>query len=273
MPERRITAEKPTAIKPASVPKAQEKELARFTEFMIRELSAVFRKDVLESMSPKAVDTFEDAEAVNFAAEYAKAAAAVRGKLAKRFGDAKIRALIDKILKKVDKRNQSVLYSAVERAIGLSTKELSATEGLRAKIDAYIEETTQWVIKLREDTITEYTARSLQAMSLGQSLEDVLKQYDGMVEQRKNHAKFTARNQIANFNSMATKTRAQNLGITEGIWRVADRSKRTRPGHLDRDGKKFKLDKGLYSAVDQKWLLPGVDFQCRCDYELVIPEA
>ena len=270
MAERQITADRPRTIKPANAPRAQERELSQFTEFMIREMSAAFKREVLESMSPKAVDTFEDARAVNFAAEYTKAAKAVRGKLAKRFGDAKIRALIDRILKKVDKRNQSVLYGAVEKAIGLSTKELTATEGLRAQIQAYIEETTQWVIKLRDDTIAEYTTNSLRAMSLGQSLEEVMSQYDGLVEKRKNHAKFTARNQIANFNSMATKTRAQNLGITEGRW-ITSRDERVRSSHKDRNGKTFRLDKGLYSSLDGKWLLPGVDFQCRCDYELIIP--
>ena len=94
---------------------------------------------------------------------------------------------------------------------------------------------------------------------------------DGLEEKRKNHAKFTARNQIGNFNSLTTKIRAQNLGITQAIWRTS-RDERVRPCHKVRDGKAFDLATGLYSSCDGLSLLPGVDFQCRCDYELVIPE-
>ena len=107
--------------------------------------------------------------------------------------------------------------------------------------------------------------------SVSDKYMEILEQFDGLVEKRKNHAKFTARNQIGNFNSLTTKIRAQNLGITQAIWRTS-RDERVRPCHHARRDKVFDLDKGLYSSCDQLWLLPGVDFQCRCDYELIIPE-
>jgi len=115
-----------------------------------------------------------------------------------------------------------------------------------------------------------YTANSLRAMTQGSSLAEIMEQFDGLVEKRKNHAKFTARNQIANFNSITTKLRAQNLGITRARW-ITSHDERVRPCHDVRNGKEFDLDKGLYSSCDGEWLLPGVDYQCRCDYELIIP--
>lgn len=275
MAERQITANKPTPFKASVPPKAQERELSKIAEYMVREISQTFRKEVLEAMSKPAVEAFSDTRPVNFATEYNKRVAKIQRDLAKRFGDARIQELISKLLKKVDSRNRSELYSKVEKAIGLSTKELTATEGLKAKIDAYIAETTAWVQKLRDDTLAEYTANTLRAMSLGQSLEEVMDNFTGMVEKRKNHAKFVARNQIANFNSLTTKARAQNLGITEARW-ITSRDERVRESHIDRGrdgGKVFKLDKGCYSDKDGKWLLPGVDYQCRCTYELIIPEA
>lgn len=272
MATREVTAHKETTIPAPKVPKGQGRELSALTEHIVREISQMFRREVLESMSKGAVATFADAAPVNFGAEYARQVRVVQRRLSKRLGDAKIRGLIDKILRKADGNARRALYAQVEKAVGLSTKELTATEGLSAIIDSYIAETTQWVIKLRDDTLSEYTANTLRAMSLGQSLEDVMKQYKGLEEKRKNHAKFTARNQIANFNSLTTKVRAQNLGITEAIWRTA-RDETVRDSHKDRNGKRFDLGKGLYSALDGKWLLPGVDFQCRCDYELIIPGA
>jgi uncharacterized protein with gpF-like domain len=108
----------------------------------------------------------------------------------------------------------------------------------------------------------------------------VLEQYSGMVEKRKNHAKFTARNQIANYNSLVTKARAQNLGITSARW-VTAHDERVRgnpsgkypnatPDHFWAEGKEFDLSIGL-KFPSGKTLLPGVDYQCRCTYELIIP--
>jgi SPP1 gp7 family putative phage head morphogenesis protein len=92
-----------------------------------------------------------------------------------------------------------------------------------------------------------------------------------MVEQRKGHAKMIARTQISTINSLTSKIRAQNLGITKAIW-VSARDERTRASHASRDGKEFELSEGLYDSIDGKTLLPGIDFQCRCDYILKIPE-
>ena len=175
-------------------------------------------------------------------------------------------------MEKTNKRNRDQIYKAVENSIGLSSKELTATEGLTFQINALTAETAQWVKKLRDETLEFYTANTLRAMTLGSSIADIMAQFDGMEEKRRNHAKFTARNQIGNFNSITTKIRAQNIGITEAVW-ITSKDERVRDCHKKRDGKIFKLDKGLYHACDGLYLLPGVDYQCRCTYELIIPEA
>ena len=271
MPQRNITADKPTEIKSPAAPRAQERELSKAMEFMIREMSQKFRKQVFEELNQTTVEKFEDAQTGNYASIYLKLADRVRRTLLRQFDDKRIEELVSQILGKVNKRNQSELYSKVEKRIGLSTKELTTTEGLMADINALNLETAQWVKKLRDDTLEMYTANSLRAMTQGTSLSDIMSEFDGLVEKRKNHAKFTARNQIANFNSITTKLRAQNLGITQAKW-VTSHDERVRPCHHVRRDKVFDLDKGLYSSCDGLWLLPGVDYQCRCDYELIIPE-
>ena len=271
--KRQITTDRPQALKGPAAPKAHEQELARFASFMVSEISQRFRNGVFGELNKSTIAKFSDAQVGNYAAIYLKLAAQVTRRLIRQFDDKRIKDHVTRILRKVDKRNREGLYAAVERSIGLSTTELTNTEGLRAETNALILETTQWVKKLRDDTLEMYTANSLRAMTQGSSLADIMKQFSGLVEKRKNHAKFTARNQIANFNSMSTKLRAQNLGITQAKWVTSKDGKRVRDSHADRDGKEFDLTKGLYSAKDGLWLLPGTDYLCRCDYELIIPEA
>lgn len=271
MAKREITTDKPASIKSPGAPRAQENELSKAMTYMVEELSQRFRNQVFGELNAATVNTFEDAAPVNYAAIYLKLANRTRRKLLKQFDDDRIEELVATILGKVNRRNRSELYGKVEKRIGLSTKELTSTEGLTAPIDALVLETSQWVKKLRDETLDMYTANSLRAMTQGLSLEDILEEFNGLVGKRKDHAKFTARNQIGNFNSITTKLRAQNLGITRAKW-VTSKDERVRNCHKVRNGKEFDLDKGLYSSCDGKWLLPGTDYQCRCDYELIIPE-
>lgn len=267
---REITAGEPTTVKSSNTPKAQERELSDFMAYMIDETAQRWRNQVLKALNKGTVAKFADAQTGNYARVYTRLARKTSAKLRAQFDDKRIEELAAGVLGKVNKRNQKELYSKIEARIGISTKELTATEGLTSSINALVIETSEWVKKTLDDTLAEYTANSLRAMSQGLSLTEVLAEFDGLAEKRKNHAKFTARNQISNFNSVTTKIRAQNIGIAEAIWRTAD-GERVRRCHQVREGKKFDLSKGLYSSCDGLHLLPGVDYQCRCDYELIIP--
>jgi len=261
MAKRKIQAEKETTIKSPEPPKSQERELDEAMDFMISEMTQRFRNQVFKELNQSTIKKFADAQTGNYAKVYLRLAKKVQRKLLRQFDDKRIEELTDRILNKVNKRNREELYKKVEKRIGLSTKELTATEGLTFQINALTLETAQWVKKLRDETLEMYTANSLRAMSHGESLSDIMEQFEGLAEKRRNHAKFTARNQIANFNSVATKIRSQNLGLTRAKW-ITSRDERVRRCHQVRNGKEFELDKGLYSSCDQKYLLPGVDYQC-----------
>lgn len=270
MAKRKIKADKPIGIRSPNSPKSQERELDEAIDYMIGQMAKRFRNQVFGELNQTTIKKFADAQSGNYARVFLRLAGQVRRKLLKQFDDKRIEQLVKTVLTKVNRRNRSELYRLVEKRIGLSSKELTQTEGLTFDINALVLETEQWVKKLRDDTLELYTNNSLRAMTLGQSLDEVTAQFDDLTEKRKNHAKFTARNQIRNFNSVTTKIRAQNLGLTRARW-ITSKDERVRTCHEKRNGKEFDLDKGLYSSCDGKWLLPGVDYQCRCDYELIIP--
>lgn len=251
--------------------KSHEREFSEIMVYMVEQITKRFRNGVFNELNQNTIDKFSDAQIGNYAKIFLYLANQTRKKILSQFNNDRIAELTEKYLSKTTKRNRDLLYKQVEDSIGISTKELTSTEGLTSQLNALHLATQQWVQKLRDDTLEMYTNNSLQAMITGASLGDILNQFDGLAEKRKNHAKFTARNQITNFNSISTKLRAQNLGIEEAIWRTSE-DERVRKCHKERDGKKFKLSEGLYSSCDGKTLLPGVDYQCRCTYDLVIPE-
>ena len=270
MARRKINKQNGGAVKGVDPNKSYEKEFERLMRAMVEGLSSQWKKGVLLSLNDETVEQFSDAKR-NYAATLLSLNESVRKKLLKRFSNKALRKAIQKVLSKVNSRNAKQFYSRIEDAIGISSKELMSTEGLSAQIDALELETVQWAKKLRDETLEMYVSNSLRTMAQGGSLEDVLENFNGMQEKRKNHAKTVARTQISTFNSLVGKARAQNLGLKKAKW-VTSHDERVRRCHQVRDGKEFDLDKGLYSSCDGKYLLPGVDYNCRCTYEYVIPE-
>lgn len=214
--------------------------------------------------------SFEDAQTGNYTAVLLRLANKFKKKILKQFDDQRLEAVSKQILSKLDKKSKVEFYNKVAKVVGIDVQALIAKEGMKATTNALMLETAQWIKTLRDESLEKFTNNTLFAMTQGESLDTIVKQFDTVVSERKNHARFLARNQVQNYNSISTKVRAQNLGIKKGIWRTAG-DERVRPSHEDRDGKEFDLAEGLYSSVDGKYLLTGIDFNCRCETEYVVP--
>ena len=268
--KRELTAEKPTPIKAPRSPRASENELGDAIEFMVSQMAQRFRNQVLNQLQAGTVEKFADAQGGNYTAVLLRLAKDVKRKLLKQFDDERLEAVSRQVLSKLDKKQRAEFYARVAKVVGVDVQSLIAKEAMKASTNALMLETAQWIKTLRDETLDKFTNNTLFAMTQGESLDTIVSQFDSVVSERKNHARFLARNQVQNYNSITTKIRAQNLGITKAIWRTAG-DERVRHSHEDRDGKEFDLSEGLYSFVDGKYLLPGVDFNCRCDQEMIIP--
>lgn len=271
MAKREIKTDRGGKIKGVDPSKAIEREFGEVMERMVAYMSRFWKNNVLFELNQGTVEKFADKQVGNYANVLLRLNKQAQKKLLKRFSNKRIERMVRETLRKVNRRNAQQFYGRVEDAIGISSKELMATEGLTFQINALELETAQWAKKLRDETLENYVANSLRTMAQGGSLSDVLENFEGMEEKRKNHAKMVARTQVNTFNSLVGKARAQNLGLQKAVWVTAG-DERVRRCHQMRDGKEFELDKGLYSSCDGKWLLPGVDYNCRCTYQYVIPE-
>lgn len=249
--------------------KSEEKALESAMLSMVELMSRMYKNQVLLELNQSTINKFEDAQTGNYAAVLTTLSNRIQKKLLTRFSNKRIKQLSKDVLSKNDKRSKQIFYERAGKEIGIDPAALIKRDGMSVDMNALILETSTWAQKLRDETLEMYTANTLRSMTLGEPIEDILKQYDGMVEKRRNHAQFTARNQVNSFNSIMNKTRAQKLGITKATWVTAG-DERVRHSHDARNGKEFDLSKGLYSSTDGKWLLPGTDFQCRCSYKMII---
>ena len=286
MAKREVKSPKGAQIPSPAPPRSEEAQLADFIQYMIEQMEQRFKNQVFkelhkstiekfatgteDALPPQLQRMFTDQQVGNFANVFLRLAKKVRRKLTKQFPDDRLEEMAKKITQKVNKRNQNVFYNAAKRRVGIDKAELEATEGLTFQINAYKLETAQWIKKIRDETLENWTASTLRSMAEGRGLDDIMQDFSGMVEKRKGHAEMVARTQISSFNSFVTNARARNLGIEKAIWQTSE-DERVRTCHAERHGREFDLSKGLYSSCDGKTLLPGVDYNCRCTYQMVIP--
>lgn len=270
--KRQVTAAKPTPIKSPKSPRGIENELGSMIEFMVETMAKRFRNQVLNQLQVRTVEKFADAQTGNFASILLRLSKAAQKSILKQFSDGRIDTITQQMLGKLDKKSKEEFYKRVAAKTGINIADLIAKEGMKSTTNALMAETSQWIKTLRDDTFQKFTNNTLFAMSQGESLDTIVNQFDDVVSERKNHAQFLARNQVQNYNSVTTKIRAQNLGITKAVWETAG-DERVRPSHADREGKEFDLAEGLYSSYDDLYLLPGTDYNCRCTYTMIIPET
>ena len=87
-----------------------------------------------------------------------------------------------------------------------------------------------------------------------------------------NRAKLIARDQNNKAFQAIKRVENKQLGITEGIWVHVPGTKSSRKTHMKMNGKRFKLDEGLYDADVGRKVLAGELPCCNCTYRAVIPE-
>lgn len=256
-------------IKSAPYPKGLERQFAAMSKTMIEAMANTFENQTFKQLGKGDVEKFSDAKTGNYAKVFLKLSKKAQRSILNRFNNARLDKLVKDMFNKVNKANQNATYAAVGPALGIDPKALKAKEALTPQFNALVAETQVWIKKLRDETLEQFQANSLRAMTMGLDIDGVIAEFDIVKSKRKNAAALTARTQIASYNGLATKLRAQNLGITQAIW-VTARDERVRKCHMVRDGKIYDLDTGFYSSCDGKTLYPGTDYNCRCTSKNII---
>jgi SPP1 gp7 family putative phage head morphogenesis protein len=93
------------------------------------------------------------------------------------------------------------------------------------------------------------------------TLSEGLQKQFGITKRR---AALISRDQNQKATAIITKTRQQEIGITQATWRHSSGGKVPRPEHVDFNGDIYDVSKGMWSEVDNKYVWPGTALNCRC---------
>lgn len=148
-------------------------------------------------------------------------------------------------------------------------------DGSRVENDvvaALIRENVALIRSIPEQYFTEVTGLVMRSASRGRDVafleEELAKRY--AITQRR--AKLIARDQSNKASQAIQLTESRRLGITEGIWVHVPGKKSSRKTHMQMNGKRFRLDEGLYDSAVGRAVMPAELVACNCTYRPIIPE-
>lgn len=134
----------------------------------------------------------------------------------------------------------------------------------RELIDQLVKKSGTYIKKYGDDMASWLSANVRDNWIMGGSQTNLEKGIAERFQVDKRRAKLIARNETSSFIGAVELERARNLGIEEAIWRTS-LDERVRKAHRELNGVKFRLDKGAYSKLEDRYLFPKVsDIQCRC---------
>lgn len=124
-----------------------------------------------------------------------------------------------------------------------------------------------------EKTLVEIADLSVDALQTGKSVaemqDDVYEMLGDRMDVQESRANLIARDQVAKLNGNLTQERQADLGVSKYRWRTVG-DERVRLTHQMADGNLYSWDKPPEVTNGNH---PGLDFQCRCYAEPVLPEV
>jgi len=149
------------------------------------------------------------------------------------------------------------------------TVQMQITPAMQTAYDAVIAEQVGLITNMSTQQLAQIETLVMQSVQSGRdlaTLTDALENQFGITRRR---AKLIARDQNNKATQTLTRTRQQELGLRQSIWRHSHAGKVPRPSHVKADGKTYDLDKGMF--LDGKWTFPGIEINCRCFSTPIIP--
>jgi len=158
----------------------------------------------------------------------------------------------------------------LRKLIGISLREADA--GVAAQVDNFIAINTSRIKSLVGEQLLDLKTLLGRPRTLGTiHVSDLKKQIMATVDVTKAKAALLARDQTLTLNAQITRTRQQNVGITEYVWTTSG-DERVRDAHAELDGTVNRWDDPPVSSEDGRRNHPGEDYQCRCTAFPVLPE-
>lgn len=146
--------------------------------------------------------------------------------------------------------------------------EFTMTDTMRDAYQAVIHEQVGLIRSIAAQHLQEVQGLVMRSVQNGRDLGELTSELSARYGITKRRAALIARDQNNKANSVMSRVRHQELGITTAKWRHSHAGKHPRPSHVKADGEVYDVDKGMY--LDGKWTWPGVEINCRCTAQPII---
>ena len=139
-------------------------------------------------------------------------------------------------------------------------------------VKALIEENVNLIQSIPQHYFTEVTGMVMRSAATGRDTDFLMNELQKRYEITRRRAKLIARDQCNKATEAIKRVECKQLGIIEGIWVHVPGTKSSRKTHMQMNGKRFRLDEGMYDSAVKRKVLPGELVACNCTYRAVIPE-
>lgn len=182
-------------------------------------------------------------------------------------------SIANKFVAKVDLWNKKKFNKSIERASGVDLGNIVATEGLSDFLSLSSQKNASLIKSLPEKFFSDIEVIVNNGLVNGTKYNEIAKQImskTGASGKLASRIKTIARNETQTLNAQLTVRRSKSLGIKRGVYITAG-DVSVRACHKELNGVEFDLNKGAWSKICQKYIIPGVtDINCRCSYSPII---
>ncbi len=207
-------------------------------------------------------------DATTPSAEMGKEFNVIAEKWRERFGDA-AEMLAEDFLRHAFRGTDSAMRQAL-RASGWFV-EFTMTPAMRDAFEASLVENMGLIRSIPEQYLQQVQGIVMRSYSAGRDLQTMTREIKALYPKVKDRAVLIARDQSNKANAVVQRARQKELGISEAIWMHSHAGKEPRPTHVAMNGKRYKVEKGMYDSAVRKWIFPGEEINCRCTSRSVLP--
>ena len=177
--------------------------------------------------------------------------------------DATITAIVRTVAASVDTFNEAQFHAVLRSVYGVDIL-TGAPASLQGALSSWEVQNIQLIKSIPVESLGRMQNKIVNALQTGQTMRDTQKMIVEEFGVASRRAELIARDQVGKLNSNLTELRQTDIGVDSYTWRgVLD--SRERPEHVAREGKIFRWHDPPDGGA------PGMDYQCRCIAEPVLP--
>jgi len=144
------------------------------------------------------------------------------------------------------------------------------TPEARNAVQAVLAENVALIRSIPQQYFTEVEGLVMRSIAVGGDLKTLSQQLHKRYGITKRRAGFIARDQNNKANAVMVRVRQDAIGVTHAMWVHSGGGKEPRPDHVEADGKRYEIAKGM--NLDDGWVWPGQLPNCRCISRPILPD-